>query len=134
MSAETFLSEKLRRFDVVEYMLVMMVYFVVGLWIASCYPPLRLIGWWFYLLLIITCAFPLIIHLISQPGDNLQSKFSSCVKSNAPSLQVLLFLAMLFTSCVLVSFVPILTQVTWWMYLTLIVILSLKPLKKTWFW
>lgn len=134
MSSETFLSEKLRLFNVTEYILVMLVYFVVGLLIVSIYPPLRSIDWWFYVLLIIVCVFPLIIHLISQPGDKLKSKFSSCVKSNSPSLQVLLFLVMFFLSCVAELIFPFLVQVKWWLYLIIIVILSIKPLQKNWFW
>lgn len=134
MSSETYFSEKLRLFNVIEYILVMLVYFVVGLLIVSIYPPLRGIDWWFYLLLMIVCVFPLIIHLISQPGDTLKSKLYSCVKSNSPSLQVLLFLAMFFLSCIAEFIFPFLVQVKWWLYLIIIVILSLKPLQKTWFW
>lgn len=87
MSAEIFLSEKLRRFEVIDYIFVMLVYYVLGLMILSVYPPLMGIAWWFYLIVLVICAFPLIIHLISQPGETLLSKFNPCVKSNTPSLQ-----------------------------------------------
>ena len=134
MSAETFLSEKLRRFDVVDYILVTLVYYVFGMLIISYYPPLRAVGWWFYLILLVICVFPLIVHLISQPGDTLISKIHPCVKSNVPALQVLLSLAMFFAACIVVSFIPVLIHIKWWIYLILIVVLSLKPLQKTWFW
>ncbi|KTC85310.1 hypothetical protein [Legionella cincinnatiensis] len=134
MSAETYLSKKLHRFDLIDYVLVMIVYFVVGLLIFSIYPPLRGIDWWFYLLLLIIGIFPLIIHLVSRPGDTLKSKFHSCVKTNTPALQVLLFLGMFFFSCIMELIFPIFDQVPLWVYLIIIVILSLKPLQKTWFW
>lgn len=134
MTAETFLSRKLRRFDVVDYILVMLVYYICGLFIVSYYPPLRAVGWWFYLILLVICAFPLMVHLISQSGDSLVSKIHSCVKSNAPALQVLLALAMFFLACMVVSFIPALIHIKWWVYVILIVIISLKPLQKTWFW
>lgn len=134
MSAETFLSKKLRLFNIIEYILVMAVYFIVGLLIVSIYPPLRAIDWWFYLILMIVCVFPLIIHLISQPGDTLKSKLNSCVKSNSASLQVLLFFVMFFFSCITELIFPILIHVKWWVYLIFIVILSIKPLQKNWFW
>lgn len=134
MDAETFFSEKLRRFNVTEYILVMLVYYVVGLWIVSGYPPLRGVDWWFYLLMIMICVFPLIAHLISQPGDTLKAKFLPCVKSNSPSLQVLLFLVMFFLACLVVSIFPIFVNIRWWAYLIITLILSVKPIQKTWFW
>ena len=134
MTAETFLSEKLRRFNLTDYILVMSVYFIVGLWIVSGYPPLRGIGWWFYLLMTILCALPLIVHLISQPGDTLKAKFLSYVKSISPSLQMLLFLVMFFLSCIVVSILPILADIKWWVSLIVILILAVRPMHKTWFW
>lgn len=134
MSAEIFLSEKLRRFEIMDYVFVMLVYFVFGLMVLSVYPPLMGIGWWFYLILLVICALPLIIHLMSQPGDTLLSKFNPCVKSNTPSLQVLLSLTMFFTACIIVSLIPLLAHVKWWIYLIIMVIFSLKPLQKNWFW
>lgn len=134
MNAEKFFSEKLRRFNVTEYILAMSVYFVVSLWIVSVYAPLRGIDWWFYLLMIIICVFPLIVHLISQPGDRLKAKFLPCVKSNSPSLQVLSFFVMFFLACIVVSIFPIFVNISWWAYLIMILILSVKPIQKTWFW
>ena len=134
MSAETFLSEKLRRFDILDYILVMIVYYILGLMILSVYPPLQNIAWWFYFILLLICIFPLLIHLISQEGETLTSKFRSCVKANSPSLQVLLSLGMLFAAGVIISFIPVLIHVKWWIYLALMILFSLKPLKKTWFW
>ncbi|HAU0990328.1 TPA: hypothetical protein ACT9M9_001656 [Legionella pneumophila] len=134
MSAEIFLSDKLRRFEVIDYIFVILVYYVFGLMILSVYPPLMGIAWWFYLIVLAICAFPLIIHLISQPGKTLLSKFNPCVKSNTPSLQVLLSLVMFFAACIVVSFIPMLAHVKWWVYLIIMVLLSLKPLQKNWFW
>jgi hypothetical protein len=134
MSTETFLSEKLHRFEVIDYIFVMLAYYIFGLMILSVYSPLMSIAWWFYLIMIVICAFPLIIHLISQPGETLLSKFHPCVKSNTPSLQVLLALVMFFAACIVVSFIPMLAHVKWWLYLIIMVLFSLKPLQKTWFW
>ena len=53
MTTEAFLSEKLRRFNIIEYILVISVYFVVSLWISSAYPPLRAIGGWFVTILLL---------------------------------------------------------------------------------
>lgn len=133
MTAETFLSEKLRRFNVIEYILVISTYIVVGLWIVSAYPPLRAVGWWFYLLMMIICVLPLIVHLISQPGDTLKAKFLPYVKSISPSLQMLLFLATFFLSCIVVSIFPIFVDIRWWIYLILILVLAVKPIHTVWF-
>lgn len=134
MSLETNLSGKLRRFNSLDLVLVILVYFTVSLLIASNYMPLSVIDWWFYLILAIVCVFPLVVHLISQPGDSFHSKFQACVKSNQPALQVLLFLTTFFLGCLANVLLPVLSEVPWWVYLVLIVVLAIKPLQKNWFW
>lgn len=134
MTAETFFSDKLRRFNLIEYFLVMMVYLIVSLLVISFYTKLTKIDWWFYLILTFLSAFPLIVHLFSQTGINLKSKLQSCIKSNTPALQVLLFLTVFFIACMLAILLPILIRGDWWIYLIIIIILAIKPLQKTWFW
>ncbi|WP_367605543.1 hypothetical protein [Legionella sp. W05-934-2] len=134
MSFEDYLSNKLSRFSMIEYVLVMLVYFTITLLIASFYKVLLTIGWWFDLLLVILCAFPLVVHLISQPGNGIGEKIQSCLKNNTPALQILLFLTMFFFALMLSALFPILTQGSWWIYVVLMIVLAIQPLRTSWIW
>lgn len=133
MSAESFLSNQLRKFTLVDFVFVKSVYFVVGLFIYSLYPALSSLGWWFYLIFTIICAFPLYVHLFSQSG-NLWQKAHEYLKTNNPSNQVLLFLSLFYFALMVGSLIPVLVSGSWWVYVLIIVVLAIKPLTKTWFW
>lgn len=133
MSAESFLSNQLRKFTLVDFVFVKSVYFVVGLFIYTLYPALASLGWWFYLILTILCALPLYVHLFSQTGNLLQ-KAHEYLKTNNPSNQVLLFLSLFFFASMMSSLIPVLVSGSWWVYVLIIVVLAIKPLTKTWFW
>lgn len=133
MNVERFLSDQLRKFTMVDFAFVKLVYFVVGLFIFSLYPKFALVGWVFYLVVTIFCAFPLYIHLFSQKGGLFQ-KAEAYLQTNNPSNQVLLFLSLFFFSLMIGSLVPVLVSASWWIYLVLIIVLAIKPLTKTWFW
>lgn len=134
MSFEEYLCSKLSRFSIIEYILVMLVYFTIGLLITSFYTVLQSIGWWFDLIVVGVCAFPLIVHLVSQPGDHFGEKIQSCLKNNTPALQILLFLAAFFFALFLTALFPILAQAKWWIYVILIVVLAIQPLRTSWIW
>lgn len=133
MSAESFLSNQLRKFSIIDFGFVKSVYFVVGLLVYSLYGALSLIDWWSYLILALLCALPLYIHLFSQKG-NLLEKAHAYLQTNNPSNQVLLFLSLFFFALMLGSLIPVLVAGNWWTYVLVIVVLAIKPLTKTWFW
>jgi hypothetical protein len=133
MSVESFLSNQLRKFSLVDFGFVKSVYFVVGLFIYSLYSALSSLDWWFYLTLSIVCAVPLYIHITSLAG-NLWQKAHAYLQTNNPSNQVLLFLSLFFLALMTGSLMPILVSGSWWVYVSIIVALAIKPLTKTWFW
>lgn len=133
MTAESFLSQKLQKFSIVDFGCVKIVYLVLGLLIFSLYMPLMGLSWWFYLVLAALCALPLYIHLFSQPGGMIE-KMHRYLKTNNPSNQVLLFLSMFFFSLMLGALMPVLTSFHWWIYVTVMIIFALKPMTKTWLW
>ncbi|MEO8402847.1 MAG: hypothetical protein ABI597_13830 [Gammaproteobacteria bacterium] len=133
MSAEGFLSSKLRKFSLFDFGFVKSVYFIVGLLAYSLYSALSSIDWWFYLILAILCGLPLYIHLFSQKGNLLQ-KAHAYLQTNNPSNQVLLFLSLFFFALMVGTLIPILVSGSWWIYVLVIAVLAIKPLTKTWFW
>lgn len=134
MNFEEYLTNKLSRFSLLEYILVMLVYLVIGLLIASFYTPLQTLGWWFDLIVVVLSAFPLIVHLLSQPGKRFRERINSCLKHNTPALQVLLFISMFFFALFMISLLPLLAQVKWWIYVILIIVFAILPLRKSWVW
>lgn len=133
MSAESFLSKQLQKFSLIDLVFVKSVYCVVTLLIFSLYRDLALLSYWFYGALLVICAFPIEVHLFSQPG-NLLDKTRAYLKSNTPSNQVLLFLSVFFASIILGKYFPILVSGQWLLYVMIIIPLMAKPLTKTWFW
>jgi len=133
MTAESFLSKKLQKFSILDLALVKSVYFVFGFLIFALYPNLSALDWWFYLVLLIMCAMPLEVHLFSQKGS-LVKKMHAFLKTNNPSNQVLLFLSVFFSACMLGVLLPVLVSGPWWLYVIIIVPLAVKPMTKTWFW
>ena len=133
MTMDSFLSKKLQQFSILDLGLVKCVYLVVGLLIYSLYPKLSALNWWFYLVLTLLCSMPLWIHLFSQKG-NLLEKAHNYLKTNNPSNQVLLALAMFFLALMLGTLLPFLISAHWWIYVVVIAILAIKPLTVTWFW
>lgn len=133
MTMESYLSNKLQQFSILDLGLVKCVYLVTGLLIFSLYPKLSALNWWFYLALTILCSMPLWIHLFSQKGSVLK-QIHIYIKTNNPSNQVLLALAVFFFALMLGTLLPILVSAHWWVYLVVITILAIKPLTVTWFW
>jgi len=133
MDTETYLSKQLQKFSKTDFALVKLTYLFFGFLIISLYPALISLSWIFYLLLIILCAFPLYIHLFSLSG-NYQEKLEQYLKTNNPSNQVLLFLSLFFTSCFITTLFPMLAEIRWYVYLIIMFIFALIPMRKTWFW
>ncbi|WP_150466602.1 hypothetical protein [Francisella sp. SYW-9] len=133
MYEEEFLSEKLQHFTLVDIALVKIVYLLVGLLIATNYLELTSISWIFYLLMFLVAAFPIVIHLFSFEGSYIE-KARMYLKTNKPSYQVLLFFSMFFFACMLTVLIPILILVPWYVYVILIVIFAIKPMRSNMFW
>ncbi len=133
MNIEKFLSEKLQRFSLVDIMLVRVVYLLIGLLTASLYTQLAMISWIFYVVMMLIAGSPIIFRLFSFEGSML-SRAKQFVKSNMPSFQILLFFISFFLGCALVSAIPWLIGVDWWIYVGLIVVFAIKPMKSNMFW
>lgn len=133
MSLEEYLTKEMRKLSILDIGLIKTVYFLVGLLIFSLYPVLRVIDWWFYLILALASASPLWIHLFSQEGGYME-KARAYLKTNNPSNQFLLFLSVFFFAIMLGIIFPVLVSFTWWIYIIPIAILGIKPLKTTWCW
>lgn len=133
MTAEQFLSEKLRRFSLLDISLVKAVYFLFGLLIFVLYPALESLDWWFYGLLGLAAAFPLWLHFFTFEGSYFD-KGRAYLKSNSPALQVLLFMTQMFFALMLACLIPWLVSGEWWLYLVLIFVLAIKPMTTTVFW
>lgn len=84
MYEEEFLSEKLQHFTLADIALVKIVYFLVGLLVATNYLVLTSISWIFYLLMFLTAAFPIVTHLFSFEGSYIE-KARMYLKTNKPS-------------------------------------------------
>ena len=133
MTEESFLSEKLRSFSLLDLILIKLVYLFIGLLVFSLYSKLSEINWWFYFALALITNFPVWIHLFSFKGNYLK-KTKQYIKTNNPAYQVLLFLSLTFFACLLGTWFPILNLQDWWYYLIIILILAIKPLKSNIFW
>ncbi|AEE26820.1 hypothetical protein [Francisella hispaniensis] len=133
MNEEQFLAEKLQQFSLLDIALVKIVYFLVGLLIASNYIILTSISWVFYLLMFLTAVFPIAIHLLSFEGSYIE-KARGYLKTNKPSYQVLLFFSMFFFACMLAVLIPVLLVVPWYAYVILIVVFAIKPMRSNIFW
>ncbi|ACD30401.1 hypothetical protein Q0N14_02030 [Francisella tularensis subsp. mediasiatica] len=133
MYEEQFLAEKLQQFSLLDIALVKIVYFLVGLLVATNYIVLTSVSWIFYLLMFLIAVFPIVIHLFSFEGSYIQ-KARKYLKTNKPSYQVLLFFSMFFFACTLAVLIPALSLVPWYVYLILIVIFAIKPMRSNMFW
>ncbi|ASG68557.1 hypothetical protein fh0823_15980 [Francisella halioticida] len=133
MYEEEFLSEKLQRFTLVDIALVKIVYFLVGLLVVTNYLVLTTVSWIFYLLMALMAVFPIVIHLFSFEGSYVE-KARMYLKTNKPSYQVLLFFSQFFFACMLTVLIPALILVPWYVYVILIVIFAIKPMRSNMFW
>ncbi|ABI82539.1 hypothetical protein FM755_09045 [Francisella tularensis] len=133
MYEEQFLAEKLQQFSLLDIALFKIVYFLVGLLVATNYIVLTSVSWIFYLLMFLIAVFPIVIHLFSFEGSYIQ-KARKYLKTNKPSYQVLLFFSMFFFACTLAVLIPALSLVPWYVYLILIIIFAIKPMRSNMFW
>ncbi|EDZ90828.1 hypothetical protein [Francisella tularensis] len=133
MYEEQFLAEKLQQFSLLDIALVKIVYFLVSLLVATNYIVLTSVSWIFYLLMFLIAVFPIVIHLFSFEGSYIQ-KARKYLKTNKPSYQVLLFFSMFFFACTLAVLIPALSLVPWYVYMILIIIFAIKPMRSNMFW
>jgi len=133
MFEEEFIASKLRKFSLVDICLVSLVYFLVGLLVSTNYYPLLHISWIFYLVLICITSIPIILHLFTVYGL-LLDRIHHYVKTNNPAYQTLLFLTMFFLGCIVVTFITSLCLIPSYIYIILIIILAIKPMRSNLFW
>jgi hypothetical protein len=133
MSAEDYWTVRLRRFSLVDFALVKLVYFLFGLWLLSLYPALGGLHWGFYLALGLLSGLPLILHWASGTGGVIQ-RSRAFLGSNTPSHQVLLFLCQFFVAVAVGILLPVLTSGPWWLLLLVIALAAIKPMTKTVLW
>lgn len=133
MTIESYLEKKLQKFSVVDLVFIKTVYLVLGLLVCSLYPKLITLHWFYYLILSFFCSLPLMVHLFSQKG-NLTKKITKYLKTNNPANQMLLFLATFFFALMLGTLIPVIIELNWWIYLIVIIILAIKPLRTSWVW
>jgi hypothetical protein len=133
MFEEEYLSEKLQRFTLLDLGLVKIVYCLVGLLVVTNYLVLMRVSWIFYLLMALIALFPLMLHLFSFEGSYLE-KSRKYVKTNKPAYQVLLFFTEFFFACMIATLIPVLALVPWYVYIILIVVFAIKPMRSNMFW
>ena len=133
MSAEDYWTVRIRRFSLLDFALVKLVYFLFGLWVLSVYPALESLHWGFYLALGLLSGLPLILHWASTPGGVIQ-KSRAFLASNTPSYQVLLFLCQFFVAVTIGILLPVLTSGPWWLLLLILALAAIKPMTKTVLW
>ena len=132
MTIESFLSRKIQHFSIEDLGLVKAAYLVLGFYIFSIYPPLHALDWWFYLILALLSVLPLGVHLFSQKGNILEKTYQY-IKTNSPSNQMLLALTMFFYALTIGKLFPVLLSAPQWVYLVLIFLFAIKPVKIVWF-
>ena len=133
MFEEEFIANKLRKFSLIDICLVSIVYFLVGLLIATNYYPLQNISWIFYLVLICITGIPIILHLFTVEGP-LLDRIHHYVKTNNQAYQTLLFLTMFFLGCIVATFITSLCLIPSYIYIILIIIFAIKPMRSNLFW
>ncbi len=128
------LSIKLSRFSITDISCVASVYFLLGILICSWYLPFLAISALAYLLLAFVSAMPLVLEFVGLDGVNAKEKIQNYLHKNNPTKQILLFLSCFFLALFVCALVPLLIGVKWYVYIAMIVVLAIKPAKKTLFW
>lgn len=130
---EQFLSNKLRKFSIIDFMCVKAVYFVFALFLVSLYPPLKWLSPWAYLILAVLAALPLWVHFAAAPG-NFFEKSKHYLRTNTPSNQVLTLIYCFSIGALVAILLPILVSFSWWVYVLAMVVLGIKPIRVAWYW
>ncbi|MED7789089.1 hypothetical protein [Francisella sp. 19X1-34] len=133
MFEEEYISENLHKFSLLDIILVEIVYFLVGVLIATNYYALMNMSWIFDIVIALIAMAPIIIHLFTIQGS-LLDKIHHYVETNNPAYQTLLFFSMFFLGCTLANLLPVLSLVPWYGYIILMIVLSIKPMRSNLFW
>ena len=133
MNVEKFLSEKLRKFSLLDICLVRVVYLLIGLLVATSYTPLSNISSIFYFIMLVIAAIPLLAHFFATKGTFIV-KAKEFINTNTPAYQVLLFFVSFFLGCALCVLIPAFEYVEWYYYVALIVIFAIKPITSNIYW
>jgi Ca2+/Na+ antiporter len=127
------MESQLQKFSILDFSLIKLVYFFVGLLVFVLYPKLNHLAWWFYLMIALLSALPLWIHLFSQKGSFFE-KTHVYLKTNNSANQVLLFFSCSFFSFMLAILFPIIVSFKWWVYVIIGCVLAIKPLTVSRIW
>lgn len=133
MYEEQFLAEKLQQFSLLDIALVKIVYFLVGLLVATNYIVLTSVSWIFYLLMFLIAVFPIVIHLFSHLRVHISKKRVNILKQISHHTKYFCSLVCFF-ACTLAVLIPALSLVPWYVYLILIIIFAIKPMRSNMFW
>ena len=126
MQLYQFLSAKLRKFTLVEFVMVKWVYVFFGLLLASLVAPLLGVSWCFWLAACVIAGLPLLVYVLSFSG-NLFEKARQYIANNNPSNQVLTAFSCIFFALAATAFYPALARFDWWVYVGIMVVLIAKP-------
>ncbi|MCT4552037.1 MAG: hypothetical protein N4A44_00035 [Alphaproteobacteria bacterium] len=131
MSLNSFYIKNIRKLSFLDFSLLKLSFFSIGLTIMVSYPKALILDWWAYLLLLLVCCEGLWIELFdSGKKKGLWGRFDNFIKNARVGHLDLLFLAMLFVSGLLSKFFPVLLSVSWVDYLIIAIITGIKPFYK----
>ncbi|MDD3668992.1 MAG: hypothetical protein PHX68_01720 [Alphaproteobacteria bacterium] len=132
MTPEQFLSARLRRLSIVDFALIEMIYIALGLLLAKAYAPFASLGWGVYLTLSLVCALPVWMRILGYAGS-IWEREKQFLKNNTPAYQVLVLIACVSFSLFASVLFPSLLAAPYWVYIALIGLLAVKPIRRAWF-
>lgn len=126
MNTEDKISMNLHKFSILDIILVKWTYISVALLVSTMAPNALKVSWIGYLLLALISGLPVLFHMFEYKGT-FSEKLKHYIVTNTASLQALFFLTTLFSIFLLAVLFPVLTTVSWKIYLTLVIVFMIKP-------
>lgn len=123
------LSQKLQKLSIADFIMIKWIYLFLGILLATAYHSVFYLSVWFYLILTVVAALPPLMFTLSFKG-NIIEKTKQYLAHNNPSNQVLVLISCFSFGITVAVLFPILTGFHWYVYLILMLILAIKPLKK----
>ncbi len=127
------IDNNLSKFTTNEFMYIKLVYLFISLLIVSLYQKLTTISFLFYLIMLCIFLFPLVLEGLSYKGDR-EEKLEQYLIHNTVSKQVLVFSSCFFVGIILSQLFPFLLNIKSYVYLFLIILFAVKPMKKSLYW
>lgn len=129
MKTYQYLSQKLQRLSLADFACIKGVYVILGVLLVSVYPALLNISIWAYVILAAISAAPLVLFALSFKGSLIQ-KETEYLKYNNPSNQVLTLISCCSVGIIIAEVFPFMSSAFWGVYLSLMILLALKPFFK----